>query len=197
GGDEFGVLASGVDLAQAEALAERIRRSTERHIFRWHERTYTLSASIGLVMVECKGSTLKDLLAWADSACYQAKESGRNRVCTYRDDAASTHRIGEMEWANRLRGALEQGHLLLDYQELVALDPAADEGVHVELLLRMRDPAGGVILPGAFIGAAERYGLMPAVDRWVIRTALRSEEHTSELQSREKLVCRLLLEKKK
>ena len=172
GGDEFGVLAPGMDLAQAEALAERLRRSIERHIFRWHERTYTLSASIGLVMVECKGSTLKDLLAWADSACYQAKESGRNRVCTYRDDAASTHRIGEMEWANRLRGALEQGHLLLDYQELVALDPAADEGVHVELLLRMRDPAGGVILPGAFIGAAERYGLMPAVDRWVIRTAL-------------------------
>ena len=172
GGDEFGVLAPGVDLAQAEALAERIRRSIERHIFRWRERTYTLSASIGLVMVERKGSTLKDLLAWADSACYQAKESGRNRVCTYREDAASTHRIGEMEWANRLRGALEQGHLLLDYQELVALDPAAGEGVHVELLLRMRDPAGGVILPGAFIGAAERYGLMPAVDRWVIHTAL-------------------------
>ena len=172
GGDEFGVLAPGVDLARAEALAERIRRCIERHIFRWHERTYTLSASIGLVMVECKNSTLKDLLAWADSACYQAKERGRNRVCTYRDDAASTHRIGEMEWANRLRGALEQGHLLLDYQELVALDPAPGEGVHVELLLRMRDPAGGVILPGAFIGAAERYGLMPAVDRWVIRTAL-------------------------
>ena len=172
GGDEFGVLAPGLDLAQAEALAERIRRCIERHIFRWHERTYTLSASIGLVMVESNGSTLKDLLAWADSACYQAKESGRNRVCTYRDDAASTHRIGEMEWANRLRGALEQGHLLLDYQELAALDPTAGEGVHVELLLRMRDAGGGVILPGAFIGAAERYGLMPAVDRWVIRTAL-------------------------
>jgi diguanylate cyclase (GGDEF)-like protein len=172
GGDEFGVLAPGVDLAQAEALAERIRRCIEGHIFRWRERTYTVSASIGLVMVESKGSTLKDLLAWADSACYQAKENGRNRVCTYREDAASTHRIGEMEWANRLRGALEQGHLLLDYQELVALDPEADEGVHVELLLRMRDPAGGAILPGAFIGAAERYGLMPAVDRWVIRSAL-------------------------
>ena len=184
GGDEFGVLAPGVDLAQAEALAERIRRSIERHIFRWHERTYTLSASIGLVMVECKGSTLKDLLAWADSACYQAKERGRNRVCTYRDDAASTHRIGEMEWANRLRGALEQGHLLLDYQELVALDPAAGEGVYVELLLRMRDATGGVILPGAFIAAAERYGLMPAVDRWVIRTALAnfSQLHPSGAQ---------------
>ncbi|MGJ4729011.1 bifunctional diguanylate cyclase/phosphodiesterase [Luteimonas sp. SDU101] len=172
GGDEFGVLAPGVDLTQAEALSERIRRGIEGHIFRWRDRTYTVSASIGLVMVERKGSTLKDLLAWADSACYQAKESGRNRVCTYREDAASTHRIGEMEWANRLRGALEQGDLLLDYQELVALDPAAGKGVHVELLLRMRDPAGGLILPGAFIGAAERYGLMPAVDRWVIRTAL-------------------------
>src|SRR5690606_5850101 len=108
GGDEFGVLAFDLDLTQAEALAERIRRCIEGHIFHWQERTYMVSASIGLVMVECKGSTLKDLLAWADSACYQAKENGRNRVCTYRDDAASTHRIGEMEWANRLRGALEQ-----------------------------------------------------------------------------------------
>jgi diguanylate cyclase (GGDEF)-like protein len=177
GGDEFGVLAFDVDLARAEALAERIRRCIEGHIFHWHERTYTVSASIGLVMVECEGSTLKDLLAWADSACYQAKEGGRNRVCTYREDAASTRRIGEMEWANRLRGALENGQLLLDYQELVALNPAAGDGVHVELLLRKRDRNGGVILPGAFLSAGERYGLMPAVDRWVIHTALANFAH--------------------
>lgn len=172
GGDEFGVLAFEMDLLQAEALAERLRRGIERHIFHWHERSYTVSASIGLVMVEGEGSTLKDLLAWADSACYQAKENGRNRVCIYREDAASTHRIGEMEWANRLRGALERGQLLLDYQELVALDPAAGDAVHVELLLRMRDHNGGVIMPGAFLSAGERYGLMPAVDRWVIHAAL-------------------------
>ncbi|MGV8961715.1 MAG: bifunctional diguanylate cyclase/phosphodiesterase [Stenotrophomonas sp.] len=172
GGDEFGLLAFDVDLAQAEALAERIRRCIEGHIFHWHERTYTVSASIGLVMVDGEGSTLKDLLAWADSACYQAKENGRNRVCTYREDAASTHRIGEMEWANRLRGALENGQLLLDYQELVALDPAAGDAVQVEMLLRMRDNTGGVVLPGAFLSAGERYGLMPAVDRWVIHTTL-------------------------
>ncbi|WP_305805903.1 EAL domain-containing protein [Stenotrophomonas sp. YIM B06876] len=172
GGDEFGVLAFGVDLARAEALAERIRRCIEGHIFHWQERTYTVSASIGLVMVEGEGSTLKDLLAWADSACYQAKENGRNRVCTYREDAASTQRIGEMEWANRLRGALEHGQLLLDYQQLVALDPTAGDAVHVELLLRMRDHTGRVVMPGAFLSAGERYGLMPAVDRWVIHTAL-------------------------
>ncbi len=172
GGDEFGLLALDVDQEQAAALAEQMRRCIERATFLWQGRTYTSSASIGLVLVENEGCTLKDLLAWADSACYQAKESGRNRVRIYREDDDATRRMGEMEWANRLRWALEQDRLLLDYQEVVPLDAPPDRAIHVELLLRMRDEEGGVVAPGAFLGAAERYGLMPAVDRWVITTAL-------------------------
>ena len=172
GGDEFGLLAFDVDGEQALALAEGLRQCIEGVMFVWQERTYAVSASIGMVMVDRDGCTLKDLLAWADSACYQAKESGRNRVCAYREDEDTSRRRSEMEWANRLRWALEQDRLLLDYQEVVPLAPAPDGAIHIELLLRLREEDGTVFLPGAFIPAAERYGLMPLVDRWVIRTAL-------------------------
>lgn len=172
GGDEFGLLAFDVDAAQAQALAEDVRRRIEGVMFAWHGRTYTVSASIGMVLVDREGCTLKDLLAWADSACYQAKEAGRNRVWAYREDDDTTRRHSEMEWANRLRLALEQDRLLLDYQEVVPLASAGEGRTHIELLLRLRDEEGGVVLPGAFLPAAERYGLMPALDRWVIRTAL-------------------------
>ncbi|WP_372016549.1 bifunctional diguanylate cyclase/phosphodiesterase [Pseudoxanthomonas sp. 10H] len=172
GGDEFGLLAFDVDADGAQVLAERLRRCVEAVMFVWQARTYAVSASIGMVLVDRDGCTLKDLLAWADSACYQAKEAGRNRVCTYREDEDTTRRRSEMEWANRLRWALEQDRLLLDYQEVVPLAPAGEAGTHIELLLRLREEDGTVFLPGAFLPAAERYGLMPAVDRWVIRTAL-------------------------
>ena len=172
GGDEFGMLAFGLDPAHASQLAEQVRACIERSTFVWHGRSYTVSASIGLVWIDGSGCTLKDVLAWADSACYQAKEDGRNRVHVYRDDADSTRRLSEMEWASRLRQALEQDRLLLDYQEIVPLAPGAMPVKRVELLLRMRADDGSVVAPGVFLVAAERYGLMPAVDRWVIRSAL-------------------------
>ena len=172
GGDEFGLLAFDVDETAALALAERLRRCIDAVRFVWHGRTYSVSASIGVVMADRAGLSLKDVMAWADSACYQAKENGRNRVHLYREDDDSTRRHGEMEWANRLRVAMEQGRLLLDYQEIVPIDDAPGAGAHVELLLRLRDEAGHEIMPGTFLPAAERYGLMPAVDRWVIATAV-------------------------
>lgn len=171
GGDEFGLMAFHVDADGARALAERLRECIEALMFVWQDRTYTVSASIGVVVVDQQEPTLKDLLAWADTACYLAKENGRNRVHLYREDNETTRRQGEMEWASRLRWAMEQDRLLLDYQEIVPLD-GSDTAPSIELLLRLRDEDGGVVLPGAFLPAAERYGLMPAIDRWVIRNAL-------------------------
>lgn len=172
GGDEFGLLAFDVDTASARALAERLRTGIESQMFVWQERTYTVSASIGVVVVDQDNATLKDLLSWADTACYVAKENGRNRIHVYSDDDEATRRYGEMEWANRLRWAMEEQRLLLDYQEIVPLDGRREDGARVELLLRLRDEDGRIVLPGAFLPAAERYGLMPMVDRWVIRAAL-------------------------
>ena len=172
GGDEFGLLAFDVDAAAARALADDLRARIEAQMFTWQEHTYTISASIGVVMVDHGDPTLKDLLAWADTACYLAKENGRNRVHVYREDDETTRRLGEMEWANRLRSAMEQDRLLLDYQEIVPLGTVPAHAPSLELLLRLRDEEGGIVLPGTFLPAAERYGMMPLIDRWVIRTAL-------------------------
>ncbi|MGH8060785.1 MAG: bifunctional diguanylate cyclase/phosphodiesterase [Pseudoxanthomonas sp.] len=172
GGDEFGLLAFDVDAGAALALANDLRERIEAQMFTWQEHTYTISASIGVVMVDHGDPTLKNLLAWADTACYLAKENGRNRVHVYREDDETTRRLGEMEWANRLRSAMEQDRLLLDYQEIVPLGPLPAHAPSLELLLRLRDEEGGIVLPGTFLPAAERYGMMPLIDRWVIRTAL-------------------------
>ena len=177
GGDEFGVLATGVsDRAAAERIAERMRRCIDGYVFLWEQRSYTISASIGGVLIDRPGITVKDLLAQADTACYMAKELGRNRVHFYSEqDDETARRRGEMEWANRLRWAVDEQRLVLAYQEILTLPLDAargNAGTSVELLLRFRDEFDQLVVPGVFLPAAERYGLMPLIDRWVIDTAL-------------------------
>jgi len=178
GGDEFGVLAHDALMEGAQALAERLRARIEGYIYVWEQRSYTISASVGVVLLDRPGLTLSDVLAHADAACYIAKDRGRNRVHFYaEEDDETLRRRGEMEWANRLRWVIEEKRLLLDYQEVRLLQRQATqrglpEGPHIELLIRLRDEDGRVILPGAFLPAAERYGLMPLLDRWVIGEAI-------------------------
>ena len=174
GGDEFGLLLTNVgDREAAEQYAENLRRSIDGYVFVWENHRFMISASIGGVMIDEAGLTLRSLFSQADTACYVAKETGRNRIHFYspHDDEAARRR-GEMEWANRLRRAAEEQRLVLVYQEIWPLRPVAGDGARIELLLRFRDEAGHLVPPGAFLPAAERYGLMPMVDRWVIETAL-------------------------
>lgn len=174
GGDEFGVLAFDVaDQAAAEQLAERLRRSIDGYVFTWEQRSYLVSASVGGVLVDHPGMQAKDLMAQADAACYLAKERGRNRVYFHSErDDETLRRHGEMEWAQRLQWAVDEGLLLLAYQEIRAVGAQAGDAPSVELLLRYRDETGTLLPPGVFLSAAERYGLMPSIDRWVVQTAL-------------------------
>jgi diguanylate cyclase (GGDEF)-like protein/PAS domain S-box-containing protein len=173
GGDEFGVLVQQAGEGEALALAERLRQRIEGHIYIWEHRSYTISASIGMVMLDQPGMTLREVLAQADTACYVAKDHGRNRIHVFSgQDVETIRRRGEMEWANRLRWVIEEDRLLLDYQEVQPLQPGPPRDPHIELLLRLRDEDGRIAVPGAFLPAAERYGLVPQLDRWVIAEAI-------------------------
>jgi predicted signal transduction protein with EAL and GGDEF domain len=157
----------------AEAVAERMRRCIDGYVFIWEKNSYMISASIGVVLIGQSGFTMKDVLAQADTASYLAKEAGRNRVHFYRaQDDETAQRRSEMDWANRLRLAVSEQRLVLAYQEIRELPLAVHRAPRVELLLRFREDDGRLIAPGVFIPAAERYGLMPLIDRWVVETAL-------------------------
>jgi EAL domain-containing protein (putative c-di-GMP-specific phosphodiesterase class I) len=133
-------------------------------------RTFAVGVSIGVVHVTPGPHTLESVLAAADAACYMAKDKGRNRVQVYRpEDSEIALRHGEMEWVNRIHRALAENRMLLYAQPIVPLAGTAPP--HHELLVRLLDERNAVVPPMAFIPAAERYNLMPAIDRWVIRTA--------------------------
>jgi diguanylate cyclase (GGDEF)-like protein/PAS domain S-box-containing protein len=177
GGDEFGILAHDAQPDGALALAERLRARIEGYIYVWEQRSYTISASVGVVMIDRAGMTLREVLSQADTACYMAKDHGRNRIHFFSEqDDETIRRRGEMEWANRLRWVIEEDRLLLDYQEVQPLQPPPGDGLpvdpHIELLLRLRDEDGRVVMPGAFLPAAERYGLIAQLDRWVVAQAI-------------------------
>ncbi len=173
GGDEFGILALNAHADGALILAERLRVRIDSFIYVWEQRSYNISASIGVVLIDRPGQTLREVLSHADTACYMAKDHGRNRIHFYSEqDDETIQRRGEMEWAHRLRWVIDEGRLLLDYQEVHPLHPEPDEDPHIELLIRLRDEDGRVVLPGAFLPAAERYGLLPTLDRWVIAQAI-------------------------
>lgn len=174
GGDEFAILVEDSDENAAVGLAESIRVEIDGYSFGWEQRNYTISASIGVVMLRGPGLSQRALMAHADTACYMAKERGRNRVHLFSEqDSETSQRRSEMEWAGRIRQALADGRFLLHFQELAPLwEGEQSEGVHMEMLVRLRDEKGTLVPPGAFIPAAERFGLMPQLDRWVVETTL-------------------------
>ena len=167
GGDEFGLLLRHCPLERAEAIADQLLETIRGYRFVWGERTFKVGASIGLVRADEQGA--QALLSMADMACYAAKDRGRNRVHVYSEgDEELSLRRGEMQWIQRLQGAMANGGLMLYRQRIQALQGGRS---HSELLLRMAGERGEVITPERFIPAAERYNLMQEIDRWVIRHA--------------------------
>ncbi|MCP3752140.1 EAL domain-containing protein [Pseudomonas sp. SBB6] len=173
GGDEFGILLENCPQEQAERIAESLRQAVQSLHFVWKGRPFMTTVSLGLVHIAQGPTTLEASLRAADMACYMAKEKGRNRVQVYHaDDSELSMRFGEMAWIQRLHVALEENRFCLYAQEIAALGP--HEGVgHIEILLRLHDESGRIILPDSFIPAAERYGLMTALDRWVVRSVFK------------------------
>ena len=173
GGDEFGVLLENCSPENAVRIADKLRQTVTDFHYAWSNMRFNIGVSIGVVNIEDGLYTLAEVLRAADAACYMAKEKGRNRVQVYhRDDSELCLRQGEMEWVGRLQKALDENRFVLYAQDIVAVNGQQDNGTHCELLIRMIDEHGAIVPPVAFIPAAERYNLMPAIDRWVVRTAL-------------------------
>jgi diguanylate cyclase (GGDEF)-like protein/PAS domain S-box-containing protein len=174
GGDEFGILLENCPAHAAEKIAESLRHTVQSLHFVWKGRPFVTTVSIGLVHIAHTPTSLEASLRAADMACYMAKEKGRNRVQVYHpDDSELSMRFGEMAWVQRLHMALEENRFCLYAQEIAALGPTEGGSGHIEILLRLHDEAGRIILPDSFIPAAERYGLMTSLDRWVVENVFK------------------------
>ncbi|MBA1291742.1 EAL domain-containing protein [Pseudomonas lurida] len=174
GGDEFGILLENCPAHAAEKIAESLRHTVQSLHFVWKGRPFVTTVSIGLVHIAHTPTSLEASLRAADMACYMAKEKGRNRVQVYHpDDSELSVRFGEMAWVQRLHMALEENRFCLYAQEIAALGPTEGGSGHIEILLRLHDEAGRIILPDSFIPAAERYGLMTSLDRWVVENVFK------------------------
>ncbi|WP_341528330.1 EAL domain-containing protein [Nostoc sp. UHCC 0302] len=171
GGDEFGLLLNQCPLEQAQRVSNSIRQKVQEFRFVWQEKLFAIGVSIGLVMIHTNSESVAHVLSLADAACYAAKNRGRNRVHVYQvDDVDLLQQQGEMEWVTRIAHALEENRFCLYYQTIIPVVPTEITEQHYEVLLRLQDETGSLVLPMAFIPAAERYNLMHLIDRWVIRT---------------------------
>ncbi|MEO1576850.1 MAG: diguanylate cyclase, partial [Pseudomonadota bacterium] len=170
GGDEFGVLLPGRTMNEARIFAARLRTLLSGLGSSVGDDRLTHTVSIGIAMLdEAKGSARR-LLSNADVACFSAKERGRDRVEVYGARSGRDSQT-QMEWVSRVRRACDEQRFVLYHQRIVPLDGSAARP-HYELLLRMVDSTGKVIMPAAFIPAAERYNIMSRVDRWIVRRVL-------------------------
>lgn len=173
GGDEFGMILHHQDINQALHIAERLQQQLAGFRFQWMERSFAVGVSIGMVVINEQSESVGILLQSADSACYVAKDAGRGRIHVYAsDDPALAQRYGVMEWVSRIENALTQNLFALYGQKILSINGGHSGRLHCEFLLRMQDGQGGIIPPGAFMPAVERYHLAVRVDRWVVQHAL-------------------------
>ncbi len=170
GGDEFGLLLVGCPLDKARQIADDVCGAIRDYRFVWRDKIFSVGASIGLVQIGPESGSIEDTLSAADSACYVAKQQGRGRIHVYssRDEAVARQR-GEIIWLQRLQAALKENRFELYIQPIVAVDGRPEGGPACEVLLRLRDGDGVECQPVDFMQAAERYHLMPSVDRWVLQ----------------------------
>ncbi len=174
GGDEFALLLVGCPLEKARQIADNVVHSVSDYRFVWKDKIFNIGVSIGLVEIGRGGGAIEDLMNSADSACYVAKKQGGVHVHVYsaREEATARH-SGEIHWLQKLQGALRDDKFELYYQPIVHARSGAVRGPAIEVFVRLQGENGQPGAPPAeFFRAAERYRLMPEVDRWVVQTVL-------------------------
>ncbi len=173
GGDEFAILLEDCNIDEAKEIASKMNEAINHYHFKWQKKVFDIAASLGIVEISSSRYSVSELLSLADSACYLAKQDGRNRYHVYsaNDDAMIKHRR-EIQWVQRIRQAYEDNRFRLFLQEIRPLSPKLKVNHrHFEILLRMLGEDDKVILPMSYILAAERYDKMAELDAWVINNA--------------------------
>ena len=173
GGDEFGSLLIGCPIEKARQIATDICNAVANYRFVWKDKIFNIGVSIGLVEISHASGTLQDVISAADSACYMAKQQGRGQVHIYsaRDEAVARER-GDIQWLRQLQTALHEDGFQLAVQPIIAMTGKADSGPSVEVLIRLTDGRGQSNDSAEFLRPAERYQMMPQIDRWVVNTTL-------------------------
>ena len=193
GGDEFGIIFRQCPLDIAERCANQLRELIEDFRFIWNDKVFRIGVSMGLIEINSLTVDLTSLLSSADAACYAAKQRGGNHVHVCREpDVLIAKQRGERQWVEKINCALEENNFQLYAQKIIPIDAEWSAGHnsdrhHQEILLRLKDKSGKIIMPGSFLPAAERYGLMPAIDRWVISTFFARYEQYCQFLSCEEL----------
>ncbi|MDJ0702275.1 MAG: EAL domain-containing protein [Leptolyngbyaceae cyanobacterium MO_188.B28] len=176
GGDEFAAILYNCSLDSALGAAQDLLTSIQNFRFVWCDKSFTIGVSIGVVPCHPHQDSLADLMKAADTACYTAKNQGRNQVYVVQDTQQTlAQQSREMNWIARIHQALETDQFCLFYQNIAPLQPKQETGEHYEVLIRLRDTDGSLIPPMAFVPTAERYGLMRRIDRWVIHTLFETQ----------------------
>ncbi|MTI63411.1 MAG: EAL domain-containing protein [Methylophaga sp.] len=191
GGDEFAILMAFCDLKQAEKIANEVRERIEQFQFVWEARVFTIGASIGVTSIQQRTMDMTEVLKQADTACYAAKNLGRNRVYLYHDE--DTHLVrqqGELHWVNEIKQALSEDRFELFVQPIVSTQKGDADSY--EVLLRLRSEQGDLAPPSAFLPSAERYNLSDKVDRWVVdKTLSWLDKHRGALPKLKQLAINL------
>ncbi len=173
GGDEFALLLIGCDVAKAQPILAHLLNTLAEYRFSFADKVFKVGVSVGLAEIAQAGSAnLAEVLAAADSACYSAKQQGGNRIHVFHaDDEQICQHSSQLEWVSRIHRALEQRQFVLYAQALKGLQAEAEP--HLEVLIRLQGVDGVLYPPSYFLPVAERYQLMPKIDRWVVSEALR------------------------
>ena len=172
GGDEFGIILEHCSVDKAQHVGAKICDTMEVYRFSHDSGPLRIGSSIGLVAIDHHWSDTAAIMQAADTSCYAAKDAGRNRVHTwFETDEVMRSRYDQMQWATQIERALDDNHFAL-YVQLLDNLSGDETGVHAEVLLRMFDSDGSVILPGVFMPAAERFTLASRIDRWVLDSTI-------------------------
>ena len=173
GGDEFALLLPNCNVTRAEETAQLIIETFEVFRFQARNQQFRVGVSIGVVPLQEQNLRPNAVMQAADTSCFIAKERGRNRWHTWVEGNVDTMRRNQaMRWVTRLQSAMDEERLVLHAQKIVPLDPAANTSLRAELLLRLREVDGSLVMPGAFLPPAERFQLVTRLDQWVLEKTI-------------------------